>query len=240
MDSTLDLNMFDSLIASYNEESFVASEIEAHPINDDPIIFVDEEHGYVPNLPLLREDCYEILSNGGEVVLEIQKEIVKGKLFCYVSHTEQVQDKVVYFVTHLNKDNNVTNVFQVVTGPTIGNYDCSCRNFTRIGYLCRHIFCVFRVNRVVRIPDEYISKCWIKDVLPKRIFEIQYRYGVDNSPESLLMNEIFGLISNCVDSLRNDYDGLAVLANKIIRNKGCGKSRNCKKKRTEAVDVTEE
>ncbi|KAD4585511.1 hypothetical protein E3N88_23112 [Mikania micrantha] len=28
MDSTLDLNMFDSLIASYNEESFIASEIE--------------------------------------------------------------------------------------------------------------------------------------------------------------------------------------------------------------------
>ncbi|KAL8259383.1 hypothetical protein R6Q59_027336 [Mikania micrantha] len=28
MDSTLDLNTFDSLIASYNEESFVASEIE--------------------------------------------------------------------------------------------------------------------------------------------------------------------------------------------------------------------
>ncbi|KAD3066874.1 hypothetical protein E3N88_34754 [Mikania micrantha] len=149
------------------------------------------------------------------IFLEIQKEIVKGKLFCYVSHTEQVQDKLVYFVTHLNKDNSVTNVFQVVTGPCIGNYNCSCRNFTRIGYLCRHIFCVFRVNRVVRIPDEYISKCWMKDVLPKRIFEIQYRYGVDNSPESLLRNEIFGLISNCVDSLRNDYDGLAILANKV-------------------------
>ncbi|KAD6794654.1 hypothetical protein E3N88_05550 [Mikania micrantha] len=64
MDSTLELNTFDSLIASYNEESFVASEIEVHPINDDPIIFVDEEHGYVPNLPLSREDCYEIPSNG--------------------------------------------------------------------------------------------------------------------------------------------------------------------------------
>ncbi|KAD2804493.1 hypothetical protein E3N88_37870 [Mikania micrantha] len=56
MDSTLDLNTFDSLIASYNEESFVASEIEVHPINEDPVISVDEDHGYVPNLPLLREE----------------------------------------------------------------------------------------------------------------------------------------------------------------------------------------
>ncbi|KAD3337885.1 hypothetical protein E3N88_33406 [Mikania micrantha] len=262
----------------------------------------------------IEKHAFEIYTRS--IFLEIQKEIVKGKLFCYVSHTEQVQDKLVYFVSHLSKDNSVTNVFQVVTGPSIVNYDCSCRNFTRIGYLCRHIFCVFRVNRVVRIPDEYISKRWMKDVLPKRIFEIQYRYGVDNSPESLLRNEIFGLISNSVDSLRNDYDGLAVLANKVrdlcsnkssdpvdsiskfsnvediqnlvggsldvdlecsnpqgIRNKGCGKSRrligpgekavekslrtprlcrtcqkyvtghdsrNCKKKRTEAVDVTQE
>ncbi|KAD5508012.1 hypothetical protein E3N88_15715 [Mikania micrantha] len=64
MDSTLDLNTFDSLTASYNEESFVASEIEGvHPINDDPILSVDEEDGYVPNLPLIREECYEIPSN---------------------------------------------------------------------------------------------------------------------------------------------------------------------------------
>ncbi|KAD3068782.1 hypothetical protein E3N88_36662 [Mikania micrantha] len=64
MDSTLDLNTFDYLIASYNEESFVASELEVHPINDDPILSVDEENGYVPNLSLIREECYEIPSNG--------------------------------------------------------------------------------------------------------------------------------------------------------------------------------
>ncbi|KAD3336410.1 hypothetical protein E3N88_31929 [Mikania micrantha] len=77
MDSTLDLNTFDSLIASYNEELFVASEIEVHPINDDRIIFVDEEHGYVPNLPLLREDCYEIPSNGGRFPGYILHEVLR-------------------------------------------------------------------------------------------------------------------------------------------------------------------
>ncbi|KAD3640736.1 hypothetical protein E3N88_29959 [Mikania micrantha] len=195
-------------------------------------------------------------------------------------------------------------------------YDTSIESQRYRQRLAETISLFVRVNRVVRIPDEYISKRWMKDVLPKRIFEIQYRYGVDNSPESLLRNEIFGLISNCVDSLQNDYDDLAVLANKVrelssnkssdpvdsiskisnvennqnlvggsldadlqcsnpqgIHNKGCGKSRrligagekavekslrtprlcrtcqkyvtghdsrNCKKKRTEAIDVTEE
>ncbi|KAD3066834.1 hypothetical protein E3N88_34714 [Mikania micrantha] len=312
MDSTLDLNTFDSLIASYNEESFVALEIEVYPMNDDPIITVDEEHVYVPNLPLLREECYEIPSNGGcdvkptvgatygswSDVLRMYKNYAECSSFSTTSRCESSNASL-----KVNSSGANTLVQFILC------YDTSIESQ-------RYMQRLAEVNRIVRIPDDYISKRWMKDVLPKRIFEIQYCYDVDNSSESLLRNEIFGLISNCVDSLQNDYDGLAVLANIVrelssnqssdpvdsiskfsnvediqnlvggsldvdlqcsnpqgIRNKGCGKSRhligagekavdkslrtprrcrtcqkyvtghdsrNCKKKRTEVVDVTDE
>ncbi|KAD3337588.1 hypothetical protein E3N88_33108 [Mikania micrantha] len=261
MDSTLDLNTFDSLIASNNEESFVASEIEVHPINDDPIIFVDEEHDYVPNLPLLRGDCYEISSNGdidapfgpphgpkvttsedvqqskkanGEVVLKIQKEIVKGKLFCYVSHTEQVQDKVVYFVTHLNKDNSVTNVFLVVTGPTIGNYDCSCRNFTRI---VRELS-----SNKSSDPVDSISKI-------SNVEDIQNLVGGSLDVDLQCSNPQGIRNKGCGKSRRLIGAGEKVVEKSLQTPRLCRTcqkyvtghdSRNCKKKRTEVVDVTEE
>ncbi|KAD5960721.1 hypothetical protein E3N88_12193 [Mikania micrantha] len=207
------------------------------------------------------------------IFLEIQKEIVKEKLFCYVSHTEQVQDKVVYFVTHLNKDNIFTLSFSGTYWPSIGKYDCSCRNFTRIGYLCRHIFCVFRVNRIVRITDDYISKRWMKDVLPKRIFEIQ-ELSSNQSSDPVGSISKFSNVQDIQNLVGGSLDVDLQCSNpQGIRKKGCGKSRhligagekavdkslwtpklcrtcqkyvtghdsrNCKKKRTEAADVTDE
>ncbi|KAD5318051.1 hypothetical protein E3N88_17997 [Mikania micrantha] len=394
MDSTLDLSTFDFLIASYNEESFVTSKIEVHPINDDPILCVDEDDGYVPNLSLIHEECYEIPTNGDvddHLVFPPAKKVSTSKdvqqskkangedfegcytfltpngtkVWCpnqgcdikptlgatygswsdvlrmYKNYAECSNFSVHVGQTKKNKSDQVTHKylrcnkagrpqsmrkfdtldgsfmsvrnrsFQVTDShrlqvpmkgghhnvkgtPTdfknfsqairlfIGNRDSQLlldllRDRVSSGLLnntdfwaCMHrlvwylfmspttfetrwvdlitrfqleghnwlsdmyairdqsvppyfreipMCCLMkttsRVNRIVRIPDEYVFKRWMKDVLPKRIFEIQYRYGVDNSPESLLRNEILGLISNCADSLRNDYDGLAVFANKV-------------------------
>ncbi|KAL8260322.1 hypothetical protein R6Q59_028275, partial [Mikania micrantha] len=71
-----------------------------------------------------------------------------------------------------------------------------------------------KVTKVVRMPSEYIVKPWMKDVLPKRIFEIQYHYGVDNSPEALLRNEILDVVADCVDLLRYDPETLSAFASK--------------------------
>ncbi|KAD0618056.1 hypothetical protein E3N88_43971 [Mikania micrantha] len=161
----------------------------------------------------IEKHAFEIYTRS--LFLEVQKEIMKGKLYCYVSHTESVGENVIYSVTHLNKNNDVTNVFQVETLSNNSGYECSCRNFTSIGFLCRHVFCVFRVSKVNRIPPKYIAKRWTKDVLPKRIFDIEYRYGVDKSPQSMLRNEILDVVAECVDSLCYDPERLSVFATKV-------------------------
>ncbi|KAJ0477051.1 putative Zinc finger, SWIM-type [Helianthus annuus] len=38
----------------------------------------------------------------------------------------------------------ITTKARVTFNLSDGTIECSCRGFTRIGYMCRHIFCVFR------------------------------------------------------------------------------------------------
>jgi hypothetical protein len=91
--------------------------------------------------------------------------------------------------------------------------------FTRIGYLCRHVFCVFRHHNVEHIPQQYVSKRWRQDVLPKCVFSIGKRYGIDQTPNSILRNFIVDNIQQCVDRLRSDEDRLSLLHEKVLQIK---------------------
>ncbi|KAI3774729.1 hypothetical protein L1987_49290 [Smallanthus sonchifolius] len=124
---------------------------------------------------------------------EVQKGIIKGKFNCYISNTEMVDSICVYSVTHLDKRNDITNIFKVKVFPHEQSLSCSCMSFIRIGYICRHT----------------------KDVLPKRIFAIENRYGVDNNLHCVLRNEILQHITECVDFLRGDSEGLTSFAEQI-------------------------
>jgi hypothetical protein len=73
---------------------------------------------------------------------------------------------------------------------------------------------------VDRIPSLYIINRWRRDVLPRRIYSLEYRYGVDNTPQSVLRNEILDLVTDCVDVLRNDADALSDFANQLKSIKG--------------------
>ncbi|KAD3067821.1 hypothetical protein E3N88_35701 [Mikania micrantha] len=120
-----------------------------------------------------------------------------------------------YSVTHLDKRNDPINVFVVKFDKEDNSASCSCMCFMRIGYLCRHVFCVYRVNNVDTIPSRYIAERWTKDLLPKRIFDISNGYGVDSTPRSLLRFEILDSVTECVDALRSDDDGLSFFATRI-------------------------
>ncbi|XP_035830049.1 protein FAR1-RELATED SEQUENCE 5-like [Helianthus annuus] len=92
---------------------------------------------------------------------------------------------------------------------------CSCNNFIRIGYLCRHIFCVYRVNNIEKIPAQFFVKRWTRDVLPKSIFSIERRYGVDTRPQAAARSQILEIVTECVDALRSDVGGLSTFAEQI-------------------------
>ncbi|XP_076936369.1 protein FAR1-RELATED SEQUENCE 5-like [Bidens hawaiensis] len=85
---------------------------------------------------------------------------------------------------------------------------CSCMGFTRVGYLCRHAFCVFRYTQVELIPGKYLPARWMRNVLPDRVHDISNRYSAEDDEESVIRCNMFELLTECADRLRHKPDCL--------------------------------
>ncbi|XP_022036658.1 protein FAR1-RELATED SEQUENCE 9-like [Helianthus annuus] len=161
----------------------------------------------------IEKHAFELYTHA--IFTEVRKEIYKGKLFCYIINMEDCDDVRVYYVNQLDKRSSATNTFTVKLELRNQSVSCSCNNFIRIGYLCRHIFCVYRVNNIEKIPAQFVVKRWTRDVLPKSIFSIERRYGVDTRPQAAARSQILEIVTECVDALRSDVGGLSTFAEQI-------------------------
>ncbi|GKC73758.1 FAR1 DNA binding domain-containing protein [Tanacetum coccineum] len=54
---------------------------------------------------------------------------------------------------------------------------CSCGHYNRHGFLCRHVFCVFHIYGIDKIPDAYLNHRWTKNVLPSHLIDKRHRYS---------------------------------------------------------------
>ncbi|KAK9075385.1 hypothetical protein SSX86_003708 [Deinandra increscens subsp. villosa] len=171
---------------------------------------------------------------------EVQKELDRSAYHCAIIETRTFGNKKVYTVSHSNRHFIFVNQFEVIFDMVDRTFECSCMCFTRIGYLCRHVFHVFRSNQIHEIPARYVYARWKRNALPARVHDIANRYSVDNSEAGVLRREIVDVVSQCTDRLRREPERLATLLNQLkdikktyfrnsslqppqgIRNKGCG------------------
>ncbi|XP_076960426.1 protein FAR1-RELATED SEQUENCE 5-like [Bidens hawaiensis] len=152
-----------------------------------------------------------------KIFLDVQKEIYRG-MQCYITSSSEIDG--VDFNAH---DTTVS---------------CSCMGFTRVGYLCRHAFCVFRYNQVELIPDKYLPAWWMRNVLPYRVHDISNRYSAEDDEESLkdIKDKVFkefpseppcnskrSIISELVG--QPDTVDVTIKPPTGIRNKGSGTKR---------------
>ncbi|XP_047949172.1 protein FAR1-RELATED SEQUENCE 5-like [Salvia hispanica] len=88
---------------------------------------------------------------------KIQEEIVDGNDRCRVlgfSSTDKID-------TYKLGDSG-RNSYSVRHDKTDESYSCDCKLFGRQGYLCCHIFFLFRNNEVSKIPEMYCNSRWMK------------------------------------------------------------------------------
>ncbi|GJU65587.1 FAR1 DNA binding domain, zinc finger, SWIM-type, MULE transposase domain containing protein [Tanacetum coccineum] len=87
-----------------------------------------------------------------------------------------------------------------------GSVVCSCRNFLRYGFLCRHIFCVFKNREINVIPKQYILRRWTRDIIPPGLRRQRNRYGEKNLTIERLTNEANFLVDDCLFMLSNNEE----------------------------------
>ncbi|XP_022019500.1 protein FAR1-RELATED SEQUENCE 5-like [Helianthus annuus] len=145
---------------------------------------------------------------------EVQKEISKALLSCMNGRPDVVDGYEHYTVSHFEKG-TVIGDYTVKINPSDNSVTCSCMLFTRIGYLCRHVFSAYRFRGINKIPNKYIAPRWKKDALPKKVFNLEFRYGVDSSESFKLRSEALNLAQQCGDRLRGDSVKLAWFVEQI-------------------------
>nr|GEZ16974.1 protein FAR1-related sequence 5-like [Tanacetum cinerariifolium] len=97
---------------------------------------------------------------------------------------------------------------KVSTDKSDGSLLCSCMNFARFGFLCRHIFCVFKGNGLEVIPDKYILKRWIKDLLPPHIWRKKQMFGFEGGRYMECSAIVYSVVDYCLKLLAKDEDKL--------------------------------
>ncbi|RAL42413.1 hypothetical protein DM860_017593 [Cuscuta australis] len=105
-----------------------------------------------------------------------------GTLKSYRMFIESVESEsgILVFKTPLNSEDaseyqnsNVSGMISTVCYcERDGTAQCTCKNYERIGLLCRHIFVVFKNLKIEKIPDLYVTNRWCKFHLLKPMFDV--------------------------------------------------------------------
>ncbi|KAK9060504.1 hypothetical protein SSX86_021208 [Deinandra increscens subsp. villosa] len=155
-----------------------------------------------------------------KIFLEVQKEIDRSQKRCLTHTSTDTDGNMKYTVSQFNKKRKIVANFEVKFDPIDKSSSCTCLCFTRVGYLCRHIFAVYSFNEVDEIPDRYVLKRWRRGALPKSVYSVDHRYSADNDEESKLRSEIIDIVTQCADRLRSRPDKLTALRDDLLAMQG--------------------
>ncbi|XP_076896691.1 protein FAR1-RELATED SEQUENCE 6-like [Bidens hawaiensis] len=149
------------------------------------------------------------------IFIEVQKEIAKGLYHCARTRVDSADGLNIHLINHIDKRNGFVGEFKVTHNPNDNTFSCSYKSFTRIGYLCRHIFNVFQIELIDEIPDKYIPSRWRSDVLPSSLFKIETRYGVPLDERFKLRQQFLSLTNQCADRARGNIELLQSLVDQM-------------------------
>nr|XP_043614768.1 protein FAR-RED ELONGATED HYPOCOTYL 3-like [Erigeron canadensis] len=108
-----------------------------------------------------------------------------------------------------------TFIFKLIHNIADQTVVCSCKTFERYGFLCRHVFCMFKANGIDQIPEKYIIRRWRKDLIPPGMRTRRTRYGESNEEFERLTNEAHYIVENCMTLLGNDEAMLSAFDDKV-------------------------
>lgn len=86
-----------------------------------------------------------------------------------------------------------------------GTVECSCKKIVRRGFLCRHVFCVFKNRNIEYIPKQYVLRHWMKNLIPA---ELKRKRVTETSVYDKLSNEATSTFDECMKLIGNNEEKL--------------------------------
>ncbi|KAM0050910.1 putative Zinc finger, SWIM-type, MULE transposase domain, FHY3/FAR1 family [Helianthus debilis subsp. tardiflorus] len=99
---------------------------------------------------------------------------------------------------------------------------CSCLRFEQYGLLCKHIYFLFKMFGVKEIPNKYVTKRWMKDVVPNEL-NVKYNLNVGGKDvqhkAKRIAREIIHTGEYLVSNLISDLDQLVLVRDQMMQLK---------------------
>ncbi|PWA39613.1 Zinc finger, PMZ-type [Artemisia annua] len=124
-----------------------------------------------------------------------------------------------------NPPDSSTNQSESSTNPSVlrtiedGLVVCTCRHFDRFGFLCRHVFCVFKNRDINVITEQYILRRWTRDIIPPELRRKRNRYGEKNVEVERLTNEATSVVDECLFRLGDNVEKMGDFVEKLKKLK---------------------
>ncbi|XP_019152424.1 PREDICTED: protein FAR1-RELATED SEQUENCE 5-like [Ipomoea nil] len=187
-----------SLVEFYSHfESAVDAQRQIHTM----LNAVCEGH-FAPTQTDLKMERHALAVYTVTIFHEVQAEIYAGCYSCGVVSVDGAGDVINYGIKESENQQ-----FQVHYNSSDSSATCTCSLFQRLGWLCRHIFLVFKNNHVDNIPSRYIVDRWTRKVCLRAEFQydgltIQSNVNDDESKtqENKMWAEIFACVGLAITS----------------------------------------
>ncbi|XP_074352632.1 protein FAR1-RELATED SEQUENCE 6-like [Apium graveolens] len=91
--------------------------------------------------------------------------------------------------------------------------ECSCKLFTRVGFLCRHCFYILGLWGVERMPYQFLSSRWMR-ITELRFSKLKFCNKLENGDGSIIRDtskKIWTEFQGCLGSVSNDNLGLTFM-----------------------------
>ncbi|GKC31272.1 protein FAR1-related sequence 5 [Tanacetum coccineum] len=106
-------------------------------------------------------------------------------------------------------------LYKVLRNVGDGSVVCSCQLFVRVGILCKHIFCVFKNGNVEMIPQQYILRRWMKNLISVALRNKKNKYGEKNMVVENFANAATLIVDHCVYLLSKDEPRFGAFVEKL-------------------------
>lgn len=119
---------------------------------------------------------------------------------------------------HIVRDKSLNGkFFEVVFSPSTNDVSCSCKLFTRVGYLCRHYFYCLGLWGVDEIPHQFLLKRWMRNA--DRFCKLKFSSETEISSDGQIIrdtsNKIWREYQASFDNVSSNVNGLRYLLDEM-------------------------